>query len=135
MIVLDPAYRRQNSCRHKHHGQAPIINCSECRVSARTLIAQHRDNTRDDTNERDKNVQTNNCQEEWRIRRDNNPSYDRFVLRHALLSSEIATCRLTPPRTASGPHAALRLFHSRNWAAMRWRAVILIQASFAARGS
>src|SRR5215510_5164160 len=120
MIVLDPAYRRQNSCRHKHHGQAPIINCSECRVSASTLIAQHRDNTRDDTNERDKNVQTNNCQEEWRIRRDNNPSYARFVLRHALLSSEIATCRLhrilsiihileTEP---SVPPAATLRFHS-----------------------
>jgi len=54
-------------------------------VLAGTLIAQHGDNASDDANERDKNMQTDHSQEEWRIRRDNDPGYNRFVIRHPLL--------------------------------------------------
>jgi len=57
-------------------------------VLAGTLIAQHSDNASDDANERDKNMQTDNNQKEWRIRRDNDTGYDCFFIRNALLSSQ-----------------------------------------------
>jgi len=42
---------------------------------------------------------------------------------------------LTPPRTASCPNAPFQVEQNRKRAAMRWRALILIQASFAASWS
>jgi hypothetical protein len=40
--------------------------------------------------------------------------------------------RLTPPRTASGHNETVQLEQRPNVAVMRWRGLILIQASFAA---
>src|SRR5262245_64078996 len=83
---------------------------------ARALSAQHGDNASDDANERDKNVQTDNTQEKWRIRRDNDPGYDRFVIRHALLTSFL---QQENPQTVEKVKAVLE---KHPWYGNQWQA-------------
>jgi hypothetical protein len=86
-------------------------------VLAGALVTQHRNYTRNDASERDENMQTDKRQEKWRVRRNDDSSYDRCLIGHLIPLSSIAAfqlCRPTPTVTGRREHAAIQFRQSPN---------------------